>query len=424
MRILIIGQGGREHALVRALNKSERVTQVYCAPGNGGISRDAICLPLAETDFAGLVAAVREQGIDLTFVGPENPLFAGIVDYFEVEGLAIVGPNRLAAEIEGSKAFAKELMAKYDIPTAAYRTFDSSAEAKAYVREIGAPIVIKADGLAAGKGVIVARELDEALAAIDSMMEDKAFGAAGERILIEEFLEGEELTVMAFVDGETVLPMEPAQDHKAVWDNDQGPNTGGMGAYSPVPHMLSALFDQAYDDILLPVAKAMVSEGRPFKGVLYAGLMITRKGMQVIEFNARFGDPETQVVLPRLKTDLLEVLLAIHEGRLAEIELEWDPRAAVAVVLASAGYPGDYDRGYEIKIGDLPADTELYIAGAKLAGEGTDRLVTSGGRVLALTALGADIEAARSKAYEGIEELDFEGAHYRRDIANKAIGRC
>ena len=229
---------------------------------------------------------------------------------------------------------------------------------------------------------------------------------------------------MSFIEGETVLPMEAAQDHKAVWDNDQGPNTGGMGAYSPVPHMLSALFDQAYDDILLPTAKAMVSEGRPFKGILYAGLMITRKGMQVIEFNARFGDPETQVVLPRLKTDLVEILLAIHEGRLAEIELEWDPRAAVAIVLASAGYPGDYDRGYEIKIGDLPADTELYIAGAKLAGEGTERLVTSGGRVLALTALGADIEAARSKAYEGIGELNFEGAHYRRDIANKAIGRC
>jgi phosphoribosylamine--glycine ligase len=442
MRILVVGQGGREHAIVRALNKSEQVTQVYCAPGNGGIGRDAICLPIAELDFAGLVAAVREQAIDLTFVGPENPLFAGIVDYFESEGLAIVGPSKLAAEIEGSKAFAKELMEKYNIPTATYRSFDSSVEAKAYLTEVGVPIVIKADGLAAGKGVIVAHSMDDAFAAVDSMMEEKAFGTAGDRILIEEFLEGEELTVMAFVDGETVLPMEPAQDHKPVFDNDKGPNTGGMGAYSPVPHLLRALFDQAYDDILLPVAKAMVKEGRPFRGILYAGLMITRRGMQVIEFNARFGDPETQVVLPRLKTDLVDILLAINEGRLADIELKWDQRAAVAIVLASAGYPGNYERGYEIKVGVLPDDTELFIAGAKLVNEQVveevakqkgeqpnrqidePKLVTSGGRVLALTALGADIEAARSKAYEGIKELNFEGAHYRRDIANKAIGRC
>lgn len=427
MRILVVGRGGREHAIVRALNKSNKVEQVYCAPGNGGIARDAICLPLSEMDFAGLAAAVKEQKIDLTFVGPEDPLFAGIVDYFAEEGLAIVGPNKLAAEIEGSKSFAKELMQKYGIPTGAYRSFDSSSAAKEYLQEVGAPIVIKADGLAAGKGVIVAMDLDEAEAAVDQMMEDKAFGAAGERVLIEEFLVGEELTVMAFVDGETVLPMEAAQDHKAAYDNDLGPNTGGMGAYSPVPQMSKELLTQAYDEILLPAAKGMVAEGRPFKGILYAGLMITESGIKVIEFNARFGDPETQVVLPRLKTELLDILLAMDKGNLAEIELSWDPRAAVAVVMASAGYPGSYEKGKTITIGQLPADTELFIAGAKEQ-EVEDRdngtqteLVTSGGRVLALTALGENIKEAQELAYQAIEQIDFAGAHYRADIANKAI---
>jgi phosphoribosylamine--glycine ligase len=419
MRILVVGQGGREHAIVRALNKSDKVEQVYCAPGNGGIARDAICLPIAEMDFAGLAAAAKEYAIDLTFVGPENPLFAGIVDYFIEQGLVIVGPNKLAAEIEGSKAFAKELMQKYNIPTGTYRSFNSSNAAKKYLQEVGAPIVIKADGLAAGKGVIVAHKLDEAFTAVDQMLEDKAFGAAGERILIEEFLTGEELTVMAFVDGETVLPMEPAQDHKAVYDNDLGPNTGGMGAYSPVPQMSKALLKQVYDEILVPTAKGMVAEGRPFKGILYAGLMITAEGIKVIEFNARFGDPETQVVLPRLKTDLVDILVAMNQGSLADIKLSWDSRATVAIVMASAGYPGSYEKGKPISIDELPEGTELYIAGAEVAPG--NALVTSGGRVLSLTALGENIKGAQELAYQGISKIDFAGAHYRTDIANKAI---
>lgn len=427
MRFLVVGQGGREHAIVRALNKSDKVEQVYCAPGNGGIAREAICLPLTEMDFAGLAAVVREYAIDLTFVGPENPLFAGLVDYFEEQGLAIVGPNKVAAEIEGSKVFAKELMHKYNIPTGAYRSFDSSSDAKEYLQEVGVPAVVKADGLAAGKGVIVAHELDSALLAVDQMMEDKAFGAAGERILIEEFLVGEELTVMAFVDGETVLPMEPAQDHKAAYDNDLGPNTGGMGAYSPVPQMSKELLTQVYNEILLPTAQGMVAEGRPFKGILYAGLTITETGIKVIEFNARFGDPETQVVLPRLKTDLVDVLLAMHNGSLAEIELSWDPRAAVTVVMASEGYPGSYEKGKTITIRELPENTEVFFAGAKemTVTEADSKLlpelVTSGGRVLTLTALGNNIKDAQELAYKGIKEIDFAGGHYRKDIAAKAV---
>lgn len=420
MKVLVIGRGGREHAIVNSLKKSPKVNGVYCAPGNGGISRDATCLPVNEMDFQGLVNAVKDFNIDLTFVGPENPLFEGIVDFFTERNLPIVGPSKAAAQIEGSKSFAKELMKKYSIPTSDYRVFDSSDSAIAYVREKGAPIVVKADGLAAGKGVVVAHQIDEAIEAINSMMKNKILGHAGQRIVIEDYLEGEELTVMAFVDGETVLPMEPVQDHKQVFNGDDGPNTGGMGTYSPVPQINEKILTEIYQTILKPITQAMLLEGYPFKGILYAGLMITNKGIKVIEFNGRFGDPETQVILPRLKTDLVDILQAIYNIRLAEIELKWDERTAVCVVMASKGYPGEYNKGLPITIKELPKETQIFFAGAEKIDE---QLVTSGGRVLGVTALGMNLVESKEKAYKGVSQITFEGAHYRTDIADKALNR-
>ncbi len=418
MNVLVVGQGGREHAIVRSLKKSPKIHTVYCAPGNGGIEQDAVCLPIKESNFEELADAAKKNDIDLTFVGPENPLFDGIVDFFQEKGLDIVGPNRLAAQIEGSKAFAKDLMKKYNIPTGDYQVFDDKEAAITYVVEKGAPIVVKADGLAAGKGVIVAQEVEEAIDAINSIMGDKVFGEAGNKVVIEEFLQGEELTVLAFVDGTTVLPMEPAQDHKPVFDGDKGPNTGGMGSYSPVPHMPLELLEEVKNTILQQTVEAMNQEGYPFSGILYAGLIITKEGPKVIEFNARFGDPETQVVLPRLKTDLVDVLQAIHQHTLNEIQLEWDHKAAVCVIMASKGYPGSYEKGLPIEIKDLPEEIEVFIAGAKKEAQ---RLVTSGGRVLGVTALGSNIKEAQEKAYEGVKQINFEGAHYRTDIADKAM---
>ncbi|MGD9679149.1 MAG: phosphoribosylamine--glycine ligase [Vulcanibacillus sp.] len=420
MKILVVGQGGREHAIVQALKKSSKVNTVYCAPGNGGIEQDAVCLNINETDFQGLVDAVNENEIDITFVGPENPLLEGIVDFFTERKLQIIGPNKKAAQIEGSKSFAKELMKKYKIPTGDYQVFESKEDAITYVQKMGVPIVIKADGLAAGKGVIVAHHMEEALDAINSMMESKIFGKAGERVVVEEYLEGEELTVMAFVDGETVLPMEPAQDHKPVFDGDKGPNTGGMGTYSPVPQMNKELLAEVYQTILKPVAKAMVLEGYSFRGILYAGLMITSDGIKVIEFNARFGDPETQVILPRLKTDLADIFTAICNNGLGTIKLEWDEKAAVCVVMSSKGYPGEYLKGLPITIKNLAEDTQVFIAGAK---NEFKQLVTSGGRVLGVTALGSTIKDAKEKAYIGVKQVNFEGAHFRNDIADKAISK-
>jgi len=420
MNILVIGQGGREHAIVQTMNKSPKVKQVYCAPGNGGIAQDAICLPIAETDFENLINAVSKYKIDLTFVGPEQPLIEGIVNVFQAQGLSIIGPTRAAAQIEGSKSFAKQLMEKYNIPTGAYQVFNSSEAAIDYVKQQGVPIVIKADGIAAGKGVVVAHQLEEAISAINSIMEDKIFGDAGQSVVIEEFLTGEELTVMAFVDGDSIAVMEPAQDHKPVFDGDKGPNTGGMGAYSPVPHMKKSLLNVVYEQILLPTVEAMKQEGTPFKGILYAGLMITDQGPKVIEFNARFGDPETQVVLPRLGTDLVDVLLAIKDKRLNEMKLEWRSESAVSVVMASEGYPKEYKKGVPIKEYKLPANTQVFYAGAKLQ---EDQLVTAGGRVLSVTGLGTTIEQAQASAYQGVNNISFAGAHYRKDIANKAINR-
>ncbi|WP_025028841.1 phosphoribosylamine--glycine ligase [Caldalkalibacillus mannanilyticus] len=421
MKILVIGQGGREHTLAWKFKQSPRVDKVYCAPGNGGIGTVAEIVPLQETQIAELIAFALEKQIDFTFVGPENPLLEGIVDQFQEAGLRIFGPKQEAAIIEGSKSFAKDLMKKYNIPTGAYEVFTSAEEALAYLDSQTAPIVIKADGLAAGKGVVVAETMEQARQAVHEMMAEAKFGEAGHRVVIEEFLAGEELSLMAFVDGDTVVPMVPAQDHKPVFDGDKGPNTGGMGAYSPVPQMSAAQVEEAVQTILIPTAKAMIQEGRPFTGILYAGLMMTAKGPQVIEFNARFGDPETEVVLPRLKTDLVDIVEATIDHRLDQLKVEWSEEAAVTVVLASEGYPEAYPKGRAIQGTEQwlnHNDVVVFHAGTK---EQAGQLVTSGGRVMAVTAVAKELSAARDKAYEVIDGIHFEGMHYRRDIGAKAL---
>jgi phosphoribosylamine--glycine ligase len=422
MKVLVVGGGGREHALVWKLAQSPKVSRVYCAPGNVGIAQLAECVSIGVNDFAALADFVKREGIALTVVGPEDPLLNGIVDYFEEQGLAIFGPKKEAALLEGSKTFAKDIMQKYNIPTGAYRSFTEYEAALAYVREQGAPIVIKADGLAAGKGVTVAFTLEEAEQALQAMMVDDVFAGAGSRVVIEEYLAGEEMTLLSFVDGETVIPMVPSQDHKPVFDGDKGPNTGGMGTYSPVPHMDESIVKQAIETIVIPTAKAMVAEGRPFRGILYAGLMITDKGPKVIEYNARFGDPETQVVLPRLASDLVDIFLAAVEGRLHECEVQWKKDAALCVIMASEGYPGTYPKGKEIT--GLPANTEELIVFHAGTAEKEGRIVTNGGRVLGVTALGADLYQAQQKAYEAVRSILFEGAHYRTDIGAKALRKA
>jgi len=418
VRILIVGSGGREHAIAWALSKSDKVERLYCAPGNAGIAELAECVPISEDQFEPLTKFAKEQEIDLVVVGPEAPLFAGLVDVLEEAGLKAFGPRRNAAIIEGSKVFTKQLMRKYNIPTAAYESFDNYEEALAYLRKQRAPIVVKADGLAAGKGVTVAATLEEAERALREIMVDKVFGEAGAQVVIEEFLSGQEMSILAFVDGETVRPMVPSQDHKPVYDGDKGPNTGGMGTYSPVPHIPQSVVDEAIGTILIPAARAMVREGRPFRGVLYAGLMITEQGPKTVEFNCRFGDPETQVVLPRLKTDLTDIFMATVNGKLQEIEIEWSDEAAVCVVLASGGYPGPYEKGKPITGLDQVEQSVVFHAGTKLA---DGRIVTNGGRLLGVTALGKDIAEARAKAYADIAKIRYEGKHYRTDIALKAL---
>lgn len=418
MRILVIGRGGREHAIIWALQKSNSAMDIYCAPGNAGIAELAECLPIDENSFEELGRVALDYDINLIIVGPEDPLFKGAVDYFESLGIPTFGPRQNAAIIEGSKVFCKQLMKDYDIPTAAYEAFDNYEAARQYLFQQQMPIVIKADGLAAGKGVTVAQTLEEADQALREIMVDKVFGEAGSRVVIEEFLQGQEMSILAFVDGETVRPMVPSQDHKPVFDHDLGPNTGGMGTYSPVPHIAQSIVDEAIETILKPTARAMVKEGRLFRGILYAGLMITKDGPKTIEFNCRFGDPETQVVLPRLQTDLLDILLATVNGRLSEMNISWSDEAAVCVVLASGGYPGPYKKGLPI---DGLADVQqsmVFHAGTAL----TDgKVVTNGGRLLGVTALGRDIAEARAKAYADIELIQYEGKHYRTDIAQKAL---
>ncbi|MFC3749498.1 phosphoribosylamine--glycine ligase [Paenibacillus sp. GCM10012306] len=420
MDILVVGGGGREHAIIWSLSKSPRVGKIYCAPGNAGIAQLAECVPIGVFEFDQLTAFAKEREIGLVVIGPDDPLAGGIVDAFEAEGIPVFGPRRNAAEIEGSKTFMKDLLQKYNIPTAAYAKFDNYEAASAYLQEQPLPIVIKADGLAAGKGVTVAYSREEADKALADIMVSKVFGEAGAQVVIEEFLAGQEMSILAFVDGETVRPMAAAQDHKPVFDGDKGPNTGGMGTYSPLPHIDEAIIREAVETIIEPTAKAMVAEGRSFTGVLFAGLMISPDGKpKTIEFNARFGDPETQVVLPRLKSDLLEIFLAVVEGRLADIEIEWSEEAAVCVVLASGGYPGSYPKGEVISGLEEDGKGLVFHAGTARGEDGS--WLTNGGRVLGVVGLGADIREAREAAYARAEAIHFPGKQNRSDIAMKAL---
>ncbi|WHY64943.1 phosphoribosylamine--glycine ligase [Neobacillus sp. SuZ13] len=419
MKVLVIGGGGREHAIVWKLSQSPKVTQIYCAPGNPGIAELAECVSIAVSDIKKLADFAQKEQIDLTFVGPEEPLSLGIVNFFKEQGLAVYGPSKEAASIEGSKAFAKELMMKYQIPTAKYASFTNYEEALAYVNCEGAPIVIKADGLAAGKGVVVAKTLEEAEEALQSMMKEVSFGSAGARVVVEEFLEGEELTLLAFVNRTTVKAMVPAQDHKPVYDGDKGPNTGGMGTYAPLPHIDPSIVEQIIHEIVEPTAKAMVEEGCPYEGILYTGLMLTKSGPKVIEYNARFGDPETQVVLPLLETDLLDILLASLTGELENVEVKWKDKSAVCVIMSSAGYPGPFEKGQVIKgLEHITYPTIAFHAGTTVK---DGEILTNGGRVLGITAIGDDLKEARDLAYQSVEKVTFIGAHCRTDIGSKAF---
>lgn len=419
LKILVVGRGGREHAICKKLNESVLVEKVFCAPGNAGIAEDAELVNIDEMDFAGLADFAERQDIELTVIGPENPLAAGIVDYFQQRGLAVFGPNRKAAQLESSKSFAKELMKKYQIPTASYAIFEEFEEAKAYIVQHGAPIVLKADGLAAGKGVTVAMTLEEALSALEEMLLNQKFGEASSKLVIEEYLQGEEYSLMAFVHGEKVYPMVAAQDHKRAYDGDKGPNTGGMGAYSPVPHLPADIVEQSVREILEPCAKAMVKEGCPFTGVIFAGLMMTKQGPKTIEFNARFGDPETQVVLPRLESDLAQVFLDVLAGK--DPQLKWKEEAVLGVVLASEGYPGSYQKGVPIKGLDEIEQATVYHAGTIRSEKGA--ICSDGGRVLLVAASGASVEAAQQQVYREMKKLDQPGFFYRKDIGARAIAR-
>lgn len=420
MNVLVIGSGGREHALVWKLSTSPRVDKIFCIPGNGGIAELATCVDIDILDFDKLTSFAKENNVALTIVGPEVPLTAGIVDAFEKENLVAFGPSKLAAELEGSKTFAKDFMKKYNIPTAKYMVFTSPEKAKEYIKEIGAPCVVKADGLAAGKGVIVAMTEIEALDAVNEIMEDKRFGSAGEQIIVEEYLEGEEVSVLALSDGKTVVPMLPAQDHKRVFDNDGGPNTGGMGAYAPAPICTDEMLDWVQQNVLIPTVQGMEAEGRSFKGVLYAGLMVTKDGPKVLEYNARFGDPETQPILMLLESDLTTACEAVINSTLSNDTLSWHQKTAVCVVMASAGYPSDdYEKDKKIKIAEIPEHTKIFHAGTKLTSD--NELITSGGRVLGVTSIGDTLETAAQNAYESVAKVSFAGMHYRRDIGAKAL---
>jgi phosphoribosylamine--glycine ligase len=421
MKVLVVGSGGREHALVWKIAQSPRVKEVVCAPGNGGISRLARCVAVAADDLEGLVRLCKEEKIDLTIVGPEVPLCMGIVDLFQKEGLTIFGATKGAAQLEGSKAFAKDLMRTYNIPSAEYRVFDDHDQAAAYIKKEGTPIVVKADGLAAGKGVIVAETEEEAISALDAIMVKRAFGEAGERVVIEECLVGEEASFIAFSDGEHVLPLASSQDHKPIYDDDKGPNTGGMGAYSPAPVVTPPLHDRIMEQIMIPTIKALAAEGYPYRGVLYAGLMIKDNEPKVLEFNCRLGDPETQPIVMRMKGDLVPVLEACIEGGLADVEIGWDPRTAVCVVMASEGYPGSYEKGKRIKGLDVVEKAEgvyCFHAGTKVE---NDHYLTAGGRVLGVTGLGKGIKEAMENTYRAVAEITWDGAHYRTDIGKKAL---
>ena len=416
MKILVVGGGGREHAIVWKIAQSPKVDKIYCAPGNGGIAELAECVDIGATDIENMVKFAKEKAVDLVMVAPDDPLVLGMVDAMEKEGIRAFGPRANAAIIEGSKAFSKELMKKYNIPTAGYEVFTDSASAIEYIKKGTFPTVIKADGLALGKGVIIAQNLEEAEQAVHEMIDDGKFGKSGSRVVIEEFLTGPEVSVLAFTDGKTVKPMVSAQDHKRAYDNDEGLNTGGMGTFSP-----SRLYDDAkaaecMENIFLPTIKAMSAEGRPFKGVLYFGLMMTANGVKVIEYNCRFGDPETQVVLPRLKTDLVEIMEAVIDERLDEINIEWEDNAAVCVVMASGGYPVSYKKGYEITGLDNVGDLTVFHAGTAIK---DGKIVTNGGRVLGVTAVGNDLDEAIKNAYAGVSKISWTDEFHRSDIGIK-----
>ena len=417
MNVLVIGNGGREHAVIQALRKSPKVDKIYAMKGNAGIGERA---ELVDVDYCDAKAVGdwldAHKDVGYTVVTPDDPLALGVVDELERRGHRAFGPNRRAAMIEASKAFSKELMKKYGIPTAKYEIFDEYETALGYIRNGAFPVVLKADGLALGKGVLICRDLEEAEEGLKEIMLDKKFGAAGNKVVVEEFLEGPEVSVLAFTDGKTIVPMVTSCDHKRALDNDEGLNTGGMGTFSPAPFYGEKTERETMEKIMLPTIAAMNAEGRTFKGVLYFGLMKTKDGMKVIEYNSRFGDPETQVVLPMLKTDLMEIFEAVTDGRLSEIKVEWERGACVCVVLASGGYPLKYEKGKEISIGALDSDVILCHAGTKRK---DGKLVTDGGRVLGVCAKGATIEEARQKAYRNVEKIHFEGMHYRKDIGIK-----
>ena len=421
MKILVIGSGGREHALVWKLKQSPRVSEIFCAPGNGGIAGLAQCVDIKADDVPALLKFVQDNKIGLTVVGPEVPLVRGVVDAFEKGGLKIFGPSKAAAMLEGSKVFAKDFMVRHHVPTAKYLSFDTFEAAVAGLDEFAFPLVVKADGLAAGKGVIICLTKAEAKAALSEIMAKKVFKDAGVRVVIEEFLVGEEASILAVADGKDFIILESSQDHKRIFDDDKGPNTGGMGAYSPAPVVTPALMKKISSQVIKPVIDGMKREGMPFKGILYAGIMVTRHGPKVLEFNTRFGDPETQAVLPRLKSDLVDVMIASVEGRLAGMRLQWDRRPCVCVVMAAGGYPGDHATGKVITgLENVSADAVVFHAGTRKDG---DFIVTSGGRVLGVTALGKNIADAIKNVYAAVGKIAFDGVQYRRDIGKKALDR-
>lgn len=423
MKVLVIGGGGREHAIVWKLSQSRSVDKIYCCPGNAGIAELAECIDVDQNDFSALLDFVKYEWIDLTIVGPEDPLSKGIVDLFEKDGRRILGPNKAAARLESSKVFSKDLMKSHGIPTAEYKVFTSYIHAEEYIRFKGVPIVIKADGLAAGKGVFVSSTIDEAMDALRIIMKDKAFGSAGEKVVVEQCLAGEEASYMVFTDGKTIVPMVSSQDHKRIYDGDKGLNTGGMGAYSPAPVLTPELEKVVIDRIMKPTLKALKSEGINFKGILYAGLMIDKGNPSVLEFNCRLGDPETQPVLSRLQSDFMDIAMAIADDRLAGAKIEWKTDAAVCIVVSSGGYPGKYRKG-DIITGIDEANkmdgTYVFHAGTAFR---NGNLITSGGRVLGVTSTGSSIEQAQKRAYAAAEKIHFDGMHYRKDIADRALQR-
>jgi len=423
MKILVVGGGGREHALCWKIAQSPLVDNLYCAPGNPGIAHLAECVPIGVEEIEALLAFAQTEKIDLTVVGPEIPLTLGIVDRFQAAGLDIFGPNQAAAQIEASKSFSKDLMARHGIPTAAYRSISNHAEAVAYIREQGAPIVIKADGLAAGKGVVVAMSEEQAIKAVDEIMRDQIFGQAGARVVIEEFMDGEEASFFAFTDGKNILPLASSQDHKRVFDGDQGPNTGGMGAYSPAPVITPALHDEIVETIVKPTIAGMAKDGHPYVGILYVGLMIKNSRPRVVEYNARFGDPEAQPLLMRMKSDIVPLQHACARGQLTQKSIEWHNKAAVCVVMASGGYPGDFTTGLPISgLGQAAAIEDLMVFHAGTRAE-KGQVVNKGGRVLGVTGLGGTVAAAIEKAYAGVTQINWPNVHYRKDIGRKALNR-